>query len=373
MFHSIVLVFIVIGALIAFSCIALGVAYVIVASRLTRRMRKTVGEMEAILADSIEAVRVLEAQRAAEPSSVPPMRITLEPASVRPAVSVDLVDRIESWILSHGFFPTGDFEVLPHGEQLRTFLSDDRTLVAAIRMDRNGKDLYAEFCCDLGNGRRGGVGNPPLDSVQLPPDASGKYFSGRLEDDFQLLSQMWLEAKDIVDNEIVYEVRPEDIRAFFEHAHATEMDTWIACGGLSESEIRDSFEVQGIEASNDDVESIQCQWQSAVERQLASLSSKAREHLRQGSEVLVVHENCISAHLVERLSTLFQENEIHRDRDLAEILAELEILLRRFSPREAIARLRPVLPNHLRYQLIDQLTSPVGADVYRFPSSGDAC
>jgi len=54
---------------------------------------------------------------------------------------------------------------------------------------------------------------------------------------------------------------------------------------------------------------------------------------------------------------------------LTRISDELESLLRLFSPREAIARLRPLLPESFRFNLVDQLRKPVEADLYLLPFS----
>ena len=84
---------------------------------------------------------------------------------------------------------------------------------------------------DLGRGMRGGISNPPDATLQLPSDAVGRFFSGRLTGDFQLLSRMWLEAKELLDAHPAVKVDAGGIPEFFEEAHSVEMEYRIESGG----------------------------------------------------------------------------------------------------------------------------------------------
>ncbi|MCA9128902.1 MAG: hypothetical protein KDB22_17570 [Planctomycetales bacterium] len=368
------IVFMVIACLISLACVAIGIAYFSMARQLTRRMRETLGEMETVLAESLEAMRDLESRRDSEQQVVPPMRIALEPlANLSSGGSgVGNVDRIASWLVQHSFDFVGDFEIHPLGEQLKLYLSDDRLLVAAIRMPSvndvgHVQTSYVEFCCDLGNGQRAGVCNPPNSTVPLDSEAIGKFYEGSVHEDFGLLSRMWLDAKDIVDRYSVIPVNRERITGFFEEAHAAEMDWRIATGGVSEREIRESFAAQGVEATREDIDAIQSHWQIEIENQLAKQSERCRRQMASGRAVLIVHEHCQVNHLLSRVRELLGELQMAQT-DLESGIEELRTLLGRFSPRDAIARFRPLLPKPFRYDLVDQISDPIPADIYLFPT-----
>jgi hypothetical protein len=180
---------------------------------------------------------------------------------------------------------------------------------------------------------------------------------------------MWLEAKELVTQQAVQLVNPQRIAIFFEEAHAAEMDSRIACGGLAEEEIRASLFAQGTHASDQDVEDIQGQWQQAIEQHLLDFSTRGRVQRTAGREILVVHDGSLHHYLRSRICPLLRCSGELDQRQFLAMVNELGLLLETFTPREAMARFRPLLPGTLRYDLIDQLHQPVEADLYTLPST----
>jgi hypothetical protein len=361
-----------IGAMVIGLSVAVGIAYVIVAKRLSQNVRQMVEDMERVLAGSLAAARNTDSVDDGLRALVPPMRIHLARQTSSPNASA-LTKRIEDWLLQHSFDWMDEFiiEELP-GERLRVFLSEDRCLVAAIRFSPEATEPYVEFCIDLGEGRRGGVSNPPSGTLDLPSDAIGSFHSGRLSENFPLLSRMWLEVKDLVDEHEVTPVAPARIAEFFEEAHTCEMDYRVAQGGVSEQEVRSALTAQGLEPSEEDVAEIQEQWQNAIEEHLLDFSSRAQNHQYSGGTILIVYNGSVRSYLMNRILDMLDDvgslEGVSRE-ELLSIVAELRELLNRFSPREAMARFRPLLPPAIRYSLVDQLKQPVEADLYLLQST----
>ncbi len=398
-------------ALIATSCVVLVVAYLLVARRLTRRMRETINEMESVVATSLDALRSLEMQ-SAEPSLIPPMQIRLLPINRTAMPEGDLFGRIDDWMVGHRFQFAGCFRVTPGGERLQVYLCENHLLVAAIRIPLGVTGHYVEFCCQLESGGYTGVANPPASSIQLPPDAVGQFFEGSLEDSFELLDQMLESAQRLCSEHTASQTLPQDIPAFFENAHWDEMKVRISDGGVSEMEIRESFSIQNIAPVKEDIEAIQHQWQAAIERyllrcaripgwskigwsalEIAHSGSSSTAHANLGSlspaadqnteesktiqnsmvaslntdcQFLVVYDGSLNDYLMTRIIELLSTLEL-TDSDVQTAITDLKILLNRHPPRDAIARLRPLINIHGRFELAKRLNDPVRAEVYAFP------
>lgn len=372
MFHFLVYALATIGGVVVLAVVALAIAYVIMSRGIQRKMRSTVSEMELAVSGALAEKQLA----VVGPAVIPPMRIHLEPMPNEIGAMGAIGQRVGAWLTEHGFDFAGNFlieELL--GEQLQVYVSRDRRMVGALRCPNGCDEPYMEFCFDLGDAQRGGVSNPPDATLQLPAEAVGRFHRGRLSESFELLSQMWLEASELIDEHHVQPVELGEVPAFFEDAHAAEMDCRIANGGVSELEIREALIAQGIEPDTTDVEEIQEQWQVAIELHLLDFSSRAMNHYASGSDVLIVYDGSVGSYLMNRLrdrlddfEDLDPQREISRE-DVLESLGELRVLLSRFSPREAIARFRPLLPLALRYDLIDQLKHPVEADFYLLRAS----
>lgn len=371
-FRTLIYVLAAIGGIAVVVAVAVAIAYAIVVRRLALRMQETVDEMEAFLAQTIEGHAWQSTESAFESVSIPPMRIHLEVAAPneRPGAELELVDRIHHWLLAHSFEFIGDFVIDElDSERLSVYLSEDRHLVSAIRFPTGSTMPYVEFLFDVGRHRRGGVSNPPDTTLQLPEDAIGKFFSGNLKERFELLSQMWLEAKDLLDVHDAFAITPSALPAFYEEAHAAEMDYRVAAGGLSEDEIRTSLVAQGERPTDQDVNAIQRQWQNAIETHLLEYSSRGLNHSQAGHEILIVYDGSAAPYLLSRIFVALDPlGAKTRTQDWPEAMLELQGLLEQFSPREAVARFRPLLPNEMRYELVDQLRYPIDADLYVLPS-----
>ncbi len=378
MVNIIIAILALLGAIVVVAIVTLLVIYVLLSMKLSRNIQQTVEAMETALARTIQDKLNTESLLESRPGNVPPMRIRIQPTHLVPALQNQfeensLAARIHDWLLEHSFDAQGDFYIEQmEGEYLRIYLSSDQRLVAATRFQPDCLEPYVEFCFDLGNGIRGGVSNPPGCPIALPEDAVGKYYQVQLSDNFELLSRMWLEAKELSDAHEVQLVAANAVSEFFEVAHAAEMDFRIASGGVSEAEIQGSFAAEGMVATTDDIAEIQKQWQEAIERHLLDYSKHGLKQFDLGREILIVHDGSVCNYLLERMRLKLQQMH-HDDRLLCdqalirEMATELTGLLQQFSPREAMARFRPLLPVPLRYDLIDQLQHPIGADLYALP------
>lgn len=329
-------------------------------------MRDTIQEMEDMLSRTLDATDFRELAVSAD--GIPPMQIHLEDSRVDFSGGHPIVERIDAWLRAHDFDWIGDFAIEELGyEQLRVFLSRDRCLVASIRQLPEAPEPYVEFCFDLGDRQRGGVSNPPNSTLQLPSDAIGRFHAGQLSENFDLLNQMWLEAVELVEAHEVHPVDRQRIAEFFEEAHAAEMEFRIAHGGVSAEEIRYSLAAQGVEPTSADIEHVQQQWQESIENYLLDFSSRGMNHHVGGGEILIVHDGSLPDYLIRRIQGMLEQKEIDEDpgaEDMLQWIVELRSLLDRFSPREAMARFRPLLPQSMRYHLVDQMSHPLEADLY---------
>ena len=356
-----------IGAIVVLGIAVILVMYFIVARRITLRVRQSLRDFEAMQGEgAIDAdyFRAIE-NRVDSEFEVPPMRIHLRRASPVIWMDADAVAEGAKWIQLHGFEFVGDFlmEELPES-RLKVFLSDDRRIVASIRQDRADDPAYVEFCFDLGNDQRGGVSNPPNATVPLPEGAVGEHYHDDFIDGVHVLAKMLERARTLAEENAALKVDREKIENFFEAAHAAEMDMRIERGGLTADEIRAALEHDQQAVSQSDIEGIQWDWQDAIERFLVEQSPKGAECFDESGEVVAVHDGSLSAFLLSRFTDFYYSECEVEPQELRRILGELETLLRLFKPREAIARFRPLLPESMRFSLIDQLRKPVEADLY---------
>lgn len=363
----------VIGTCVVLASIAFAIAYFVLSRRLAHKMHETVGEMEVMLAQSIEADALSRDHDAVGLDCVPPMSIRLIGSKRELFKDTPLCNRIDAWLIAHGFNRVGCYVVQElDEEELCIYLSEDRKLVGSIRLPVDADEPFVEFCFDLSDnyhlGIRGGVSNPPAGTLPLPADAIGQHFDGKLSENFELLSQMWLEAKELVDRHRVHLVAPDKLAEFYEEAHAIEMEFRMRAGGVTEREVRDSFAAQDVEATDEDVAGVVEQWQTAIAEHLLSLSRKAESELDEGRQVLVVHDATERKLLVETMQPFFESIQA-TDAGKTDFADEFRSLLSNFSPRDAVARFRALLPATLRYRLIDQLKHPVEADFYLLSSS----
>jgi hypothetical protein len=365
--NTLLTILVIIGACVVLASFAFAVAYFVLSRRLAHKMQETVDAMEVMLAKSVEA-DAFSVLSDSSPDSIPPMKIRLLRSDRKLFSDTPLCERIDEWLIAHGFERNGCYVVEElDEEELCIYLSDDRKLVGSIRQPAHALEPFVEFCFDLSDnyhlGYRGGVSNPPEGTLALPSDAIGRHFGGRLSENFGLLSQMWLEAKELVDRHRVQLVSADKLAEFYEEAHAVEMECRMRAGGVTESEVRASFAAQGIEPTDEDVAGIVAQWQTAISEHLLDLSPKAESHLEQGQHVLVVHDSTEREFLTRGLQVFFNslKDAAPTENDL---VGEFRMLLTKFSPRDAVARFRALLPSQFRYRLIDQIRHPVEADFY---------
>lgn len=341
------------------------VCYLVLARRITFRLHSTLVRMETLLEEANQ-------HQSQQQDGIPPLRISLRKindfAHLDADVPQPLLSQLENRLRSLSFAHVGDFHVSEDLEQLRLYLSGDANMIAAIRKPVHSR-LYAEFCMDLGGGRIAGVGNPAIGSL-IPTDTSlGKHFSESFDYNVPLLSRMWLEAKEMVDQLDCRVIDRGRVADFFETAHATEMDWRMANGGVTKQEVTAAFLAQGIIATRHDVEAIQERWQNAIDAYVLKHANASGPR----DQLFVVHDHSIPSHVRKRLaSQIDRAPSDHQPTVTSGVCTNsstteslLENMLALFPVREAVARLRPHLPEPSRFQFIKQTTQPFEADIYR--------
>ncbi len=353
-----------IGAVVVLGIAAVIVLYFIVARRITMRVRQSLREFESLNRGSIDADDVRHFDSNVQ-FAVPPMRIEVRQTTKRIWNGDSGVEECAKWIVLNGFELIGDFLIneLPES-RLKVFISTDNLLVAVIRQDDEATNPYVEFCFDLGDNRRGGVSNPPHSTIPLPDDAIGEHFDEDFYDGVHILPKMLQRARDLAEENGAIKVDRKRIAKFFESAHAAEMDARIERGGLTVEEIRAVLGEDQQSVSEADVEKIRWDWQEAIEYFLVDLSLKNED---QTGELMAVYDGSLGSYLRERICDFYAVESNLEPKQLVRIKDELESLLHLFQPREAVARLRPLLPESLRFTLVDQLHKPVEVDLYLLP------
>lgn len=357
-----------IGAVVVIAIVVVLVMYYLLVRRVRNRVRQSLREFEDLNVGSIDEAIAREGDSAGELCfEVPPMRIHLREASHEIWEADAAVLEATCWIRAKGFEFISDYLIDEAPEaRLRVFLSEDQILVATIRQDSQDVVPYVEFCFDLGDNRRGGVSNPPHSTVALPPDAIGEHFHDDFYDGVHILEKMLARARELAEEHGARRVDFDAMRAFFETAHAHEMDARIERGGLTIDEIRSTLEHSRQAVSPAEIEEIQWTWQDAIDRFLVDQS---RKRFDDADEWLAVHDGSLSTYLYDRLSKYYSEVLRIDSEEFARVSQELKTLLELFQPREAIARFRPLLPSEIRINLVDQLRKPVEADLYWLPAS----
>lgn len=357
-----------IGAVVVLAIIAIVVLYILLARRIRARVRQSLQEFQSMQQATLDAegVRRWDDGDDWDDDSeyyVPPMRIHLRREQESIFVGDSQIDEISAWIRSQGFDLLGDFSIdeIPDSA-LRVFIGHNNLLVAAIRLEDPSETPYVEFCFDLGGGRRGGVSNPPATTIALSEEAVGEHFDIDLDDGLEVLPKMLERAKQLCAAHSAIPINRKEIVQFFEQTHAAEMDHHIARGGLSEDEIAQVLGRNGDSVAPEDIEEVQWSWQDAIEDFLLQQSKKAIGAIKEDETVIAVSDVISPEYIFERLQNFYLD-----ELDSNDLSSELDDLLERFKPREALARFRPLLPENLRFKKIDQLLKPVEADLYLMP------
>ncbi len=357
-----------IGAVVVLGILAIVAMYFMLVRRVTLRVRRSLAELETkhgmtIDADGLKYVEDLDGDESnfeySSETGIPPMRIHLVPTGYERWRDLQVVERISKWLAVHGFTLVGDFQIAEMEEEcLRVFLSQDKLLVGAIRQDEFGNVPYIEFCFDLGAGQRGGVSNPPCETIPLPEGAIGEHFGYNFEASVRGLSKMLDRAAALAKAHDARPINRDCIPQFFEEAHATEMDARIVRGGLTKDEIQAVFKGQHVPES--EIEEIQWNWQEAIEQFLVTQSSRASE-LDESEDIIAVHDGSRGSFLFDRIQRFYEDIGEPESEQLRSIIEELETMLQKFAPREAVARFRPLLPEAWRYDLIDKVRLASGS------------
>ncbi len=363
-----VIILAIIGGIVVFAMIAIVALYFAVAKRIRMSVRQSLREFSELHTGVIDAneVRTLNRLNTDLHGSVPPMRIHLNEHDTPLWFEDPLADFVSKWMLAQKFSLVGDFSIDENpGARLRCFQSEDRRIIATFREDDCDGPAYVEFCLDLGDGRRAGVSNPPGDVLPLPNDALGEYVSEPLcEHDSSVLQSMLASARKLAYEHHAIPVDRSDVKRFFEQTHAAEMDFRIARGGLTEAEIRQLLVETCGAAEPVDIEKIQWEWQEAIEAFLIDRSRRCADVSNRRGKMIAVYDTSNHGYLQVRFSEYYIGL---LGKQFKERAKELELLLQKFQPREALARFRPTLPENWRYSLVDQIREPVEADVYRLP------
>lgn len=362
------------SALVLLLGLAVVIYYCMAVRRFAGRLDSVAQELEVFLETRQAQLNPASQDNAGqEPDCIPPMRIHLESdKSLDDAAWLQASgQRCSDWLESQAFVRVGNFVIEELGdERLRIFLSEDGTLIASLRWPAQADEPYLEFCFQLLNGESGGVANPPEATLPLSEDAIGRFFAGRLSDQPDLPARMLAAAKSLAAEHVLARFELSTVPLFYEEAHATEMDLRLSKGGVTREEIEHSLLAQGLPATKSDIERVQNEWQDAIEKHLLDFSSLGLNQVYSGESVMIVYDGSVDEYLVRRLKEILLDlslvGKVSRE-EVEQSLREMRELLATFTPREAVARLRPMLPEPIRYHLVDQLDHPLEAEVYVLP------
>ncbi|MFO0939530.1 MAG: hypothetical protein U0930_02065 [Pirellulales bacterium] len=355
-------------AVIAFeTAVSLGVALLVLAVLIHLAWsRRAASKLQVQLSQVNDRLDQIESRLDPRPI-IPPMSIFLEPIEHRWHLVDELCKRIDQWMQRQHFQRIGYFRVDQwEGEELCAYLSQDRTLVASIRMAKDAVEPFVEFLFDLGDGERGGTCNPPASVIRPSDDSAGQSFDGRLSQNFSLIDRMYHEACELASRHQVVLIDPDRIAQFYEQAHEFEMAQRVHCGGITETEIRDVLVRQGLEPTESQVATIQRHWQLAIEDYLLEFSARGKNRLVDGDRVLVVHAGSLGNFLIAQLESVLAKA-VDNPREIAKLASELQQLVDQYEPREAIHRFLALLPTGHGIELVDQIVRPVPADLYVLP------
>lgn len=359
----------VIGGFVVLVVISLVVFYFMLVRRANRKVRLLIDRMEREGGrDVIDSDDYQEMDWPDDDVCIPPFTMELQPAEKLPWWDPALADKVTRKLQKADFKIVGDYVAASMDDSAkRFFLGEDGRIVAVLHQDPQMDEAYLEFYFEMVAGGRGGVGNPSSYTIALPAGAVGKYFEQSLTEGLRVVSKMLSEVRALVAAHPAKQMPPSEVVASFVQAYNDDMLAHIRKGGLTAKEIEEILIKRGEEPDEFMIGDIQTSWQQAIEEFLIDQSRRAAEQDDEGHDVLAVHDGSLAEYLADRMND-FLSNFLGQETDETESrLIELEQLLDRFPPREGIARFRPLLPQSVRFSLIEQLKLPVETDFYLLP------
>ncbi|MFK7735616.1 MAG: hypothetical protein AB8B50_06300 [Pirellulaceae bacterium] len=359
---------ILLGCATIFTALVLGSVYFLWVRRLSQKLQDSIHAMDHLISNNQDWTEKRRTHRIDFNPLVPPMTIFLEEAKNQISLFGKVGRVAERWLLENGFRFEGQFLIEELGyEQLRCYVAQDRNMLVSVRIPPYAEEAYIEFCMDLGEGAVAGIANPPASTLSPPGEATSQFLPGSVAEDPSLLPRMYHIAAELVEREDVHPFAfgRSAIADFYESAHGSEMLRRLEAGGISKEEVLQTLKTQGWVGSEAEVRGLRGQWQQAIDAHLLEFSPNGLNHQHSGQRVLIVHDSSLVEHIEDTLREVLESLAPSSPSTAREVLgSELEELFERFTPREAIARFRALLPNTARYQLIDQISNPIEADVY---------
>ncbi len=272
-----------------------------------------------------------------------------------------------------GFRYVGDFCVRGEDDKLKRFFMDVQgQMMAVILYSPELPEPYVEFLFEKKLGGFVQVHNYPSQVYFAPHGVlECQHIDKRISENVRIITKMLGIATKRMEQHPAKPVIDEDVPRRYERFYADEMAWRIRRGGLNRDEIVEVFKAEGLEIDEEMINKVRDKWQFAIESFLIEQSRRAAEQDDDGREVLAVHDGSNKSFLVDRLDGFLDAvsdglDDI-KDFDADRLRSELQQLLNRFSPREAISRFRAILPQPIRYSLIDQIKKPIETDLYLLP------
>ena len=272
-----------------------------------------------------------------------------------------------------GFKVVGDFCVRGEDDKLKRFFSDAQgQMMAVILYSPELPEPYVEFLFEKKVGGFVQVHNYPSNVYFAPHGMlECQHIDKRISENVRVVSKMLGIALKLIEQNPAKPVLVEDVPRRYERFYADEMAWRIRKGGLDRDEIVEVFKAEGLEIDEEKINKVRNKWQFAIESFLIEQSRRAAEQDDDGHEVLAVHDGSNKSFLIDRLDGFLDAVadglEDMKEIDAERLRGELNQLLNRFSPREAISRFRAILPQSIRYSLIDQIKKPIETDLYLMP------
>ncbi len=354
-----------IGAVVVLAIAALLIGYVVFAYRMQKKIRAFLDT------EGLDIDAQLDDEYCTADVEIPPLTINLVPTDnpdwIEFGESVEKTLRI---LRRSHFKLIGDFHDEESDSPYRFLISDTGELIAFIHLSAHISQPYLELFAEKANGGYIRVHNFPSATMQAPSADTCRHFQEPLDQE-QTVRKILSCARKLVKAHTVKPVAESNVIKQFVKYFSDGIAFRIRRGGLSQEEIEATFRYAGLEIDQELIDRVRNSWQYAIENYLIEQSSKASQQDEEGYEVLAVHDGSNKSFLIERIDLflvmLGERLSNMKEVDIKQMREELIGLLNRFSPREAIARFRPILPQALRYSLIDQLKKPIEADLYLIP------
>ena len=346
-------------------------------------LRRKMSQMGESFTGLVEAAEVIS-------QTVPPFRVTLEPANHREWVEKEKAEAICEELDARGCTRIGRFTSVPPTVLLEAWHLPEQSLFVTVYEHPVG-GLWIEAGCEYEDDTLFSYSNGPNHRMGNPPWTRCEFRTGTPVG--ELLDAVIAERPD-------KPMRPTSAESFparFEAAWSRDMDWRIEQGGPSEEEIRSSFEsglaqetdseeaatqALSVASQMDMVQQIRSVWRERIndlrevqlrESYIVASEVSALEWDRIRDRVIFIHDDLTAEDLAEHMEQYLYEG-VGPDEDFdydddqyEEVRGSLAQQLESGSPRTVFAESVARQATSKRHEKLGATTDPVEADVWLAP------